>query len=199
MNETRDMNLMLILIVCVGLIICSILLFRGDFNAELEEIDEVMDKYLGNVTYAAFHDAVRKAAPGSAMQDSYVHPVALPSGNPPPDAVTTATPRIINWVNDIILRAKPAVVGICVGDTAQIPPWQQGWTIATPQGRRSVGSGVIISADGYVVTNYHVVALAGNIVVSLFSANGYRDYPAELISYPAPRRGLGSYARCSPA
>src|SRR5699024_10536586 len=40
------------------------------------------------------------------------------------------------------------------------------------------GSGVIVSADGYIATNNHVIADADNIVVKL---NDNREYVAELV------------------
>ncbi len=40
------------------------------------------------------------------------------------------------------------------------------------------GSGIIISQDGYILTNYHVVQVADSIVVRL--SNG-KEYPAELV------------------
>ncbi|MCK4908363.1 MAG: trypsin-like peptidase domain-containing protein, partial [Planctomycetes bacterium] len=99
-----------------------------------------------------------------------------------PDAVTSATPRIIAWqIKNIISQVRPGVVGICVGSTGQAPPWQQGWEIINPAGSWSVGSGFVVHSQGYIITNYHVVAAGGQIKVSVFSANGYKDYPARLV------------------
>ena len=49
---------------------------------------------------------------------------------------------------------------------------------ATPRIVQSSGSGVIISEDGYIVTNNHVVENAKEVKVSL---NDNREYPAEII------------------
>ncbi|MDG2265372.1 MAG: trypsin-like peptidase domain-containing protein, partial [Candidatus Marinimicrobia bacterium] len=43
---------------------------------------------------------------------------------------------------------------------------------------RSSGSGVVISPDGYVITNSHVVEKASEVFVSL---KGGKEYPAEII------------------
>jgi len=172
----------LIIVICVGLIFCSILLFRGNFETEIDEIQDDSGKYLKNITLVALHDAVGRINSNSGWVDSYIHPVVIAGGNVFPDAATGATPRIIGWVSNIVNQVKPAVVGICVGNTTQTPPWQQAWEIITPSGRRSVGSGVIVHPQGYVLTNYHVVTSGGDIVISLFNAKGYEDYPAELIA-----------------
>lgn len=51
-----------------------------------------------------------------------------------------------------------------------------------PKGKlRSVGSGFIISEDGYIATNYHVIKDADKIVVSLFESK--KDQDATLIGY----------------
>lgn len=48
-------------------------------------------------------------------------------------------------------------------------------------GRASVGSGFVVSSDGYIITNYHVVAGAQALQVSLQDA----AYPAVLVAYAA--------------
>lgn len=169
------------MVICVGLIFSSILFFRGGLKTEVDEIEDDLGRYLRNITPVALHNAVGRMNSRPTSVDSYIHPVGISGGNVPPDAATGATPRIIGWVSNIVTQVKPAVVGICVGNTAQTPPWQQGWEVITPSGRRSVGSGVIVHPQGYVLTNYHVVALGGDIMISLFDEKGYKDYPAELI------------------
>src|SRR5690554_4283018 len=47
-----------------------------------------------------------------------------------------------------------------------------------PQPRRSQGSGFIISSDGYVVTNHHVIAGANSVRVRL---DDQRSFAAEVI------------------
>jgi len=169
------------MVICVGLIFCSILFFRGGLETEVDEMHDDLDRYLQNITPVALHNAVGKINSRSTSADSYVQNVGISGGNVPPNATTGATPRIIGWVSNIVNQIKPAVVGICVGNTVQTPPWQQGWEVITPSGRRSVGSGVIVHPEGYVLTNYHVVAMGGDIMISLFNEKGYEDYPAELV------------------
>ncbi|MDH5174854.1 MAG: S1C family serine protease, partial [Elusimicrobiota bacterium] len=149
-------NISLIILICVGLILCSILVFRGEFETEIDRMDNDLDRYLKNVTPAGLRGALGKMDSRPAQANSYIRPVGVSWGNLPPDTATGATPRIIGWVNNVVNQVKPAVVGICVGNTTQSPPWQQGWEVITPSGRRSVGSGIIIHPLGYVLTNYHV-------------------------------------------
>ncbi|MEX0811027.1 MAG: trypsin-like peptidase domain-containing protein, partial [Chitinophagales bacterium] len=55
-----------------------------------------------------------------------------------------------------------------------------GYRFGNPQNqpRRASGSGVIISSDGYIVTNNHVIKEADEIEISL---NNNKSYKAELI------------------
>ena len=75
--------------------------------------------------------------------------------NPTPGAGLPAGPQMS--VKDVLAKVEPAVV------TVQI------------RGTGSNGSGVIISADGEVLTNQHVVAGRGQITVTLFNETRSRN------------------------
>lgn len=101
---------------------------------------------------------------------------------------------------DVLQRATPSVVSVYTASIiapaqSQIPdffrqfgiPLPRGFEPATPQPERKqalgVGSGVIVSTDGYIVTNHHVVtgregAVADEILVRM---SDDREYTARLI------------------
>ncbi|KGK43110.1 hypothetical protein LH51_02065 [Nitrincola sp. A-D6] len=80
------------------------------------------------------------------------------------DAVDKASPAVVNIYTQTLVR-EPA------NPLLSDPLFQQFFNIdRLPQQERiqsSLGSGVILSADGYVVTNNHVISGADSIVVSL--------------------------------
>lgn len=45
----------------------------------------------------------------------------------------------------------------------------------------ATGSGFIVSDDGYIVTNYHVIEGAAEILVEIYENDGEKEYKAELI------------------
>lgn len=103
---------------------------------------------------------------------------------------------------DMVSKLQPAVVNISTSQRVQVPnnPFQGtpfGELFGFGQGRgsggsggapvtrqaQSLGSGFIISADGYVVTNNHVIAPGRNATVEeiLVTLSDRREYKAKLI------------------
>jgi len=83
-----------------------------------------------------------------------------PQTNP---GTTTVRETVPNSVASLASKLLPSVVEITVGDVAGDPS--------------GTGSGVVISADGYIITNDHVVGDASQIQVSI----GNRDMEARLV------------------
>jgi serine protease Do len=100
-------------------------------------------------------------------------PVLLSTSWAQPSATDTAKPSPAS-LHDFSLslerltdRVRPAVVQVFTTAYAPISDDSEGTTTALLGRQRGVGSGVIISADGYIVTNSHVVENGRNIRVKL--------------------------------
>ncbi len=95
----------------------------------------------------------------------------------------------------VVQKAQPAVVNVSttkIIKTEQFGPspffsnpffrdfFGPGWEFDIPRERRenSLGSGVIVSADGYILTNDHVVSGAEEIIVSL---SDKREFKAKVV------------------
>lgn len=105
--------------------------------------------------------------------------------------------------SDLIERSSPAVVKINTSANVaqgrlqlpqgqQVPEWFKHFLDPGRQGIRpnqrvqSMGSGFFISADGYVITNHHVIDNADEITVELVDR---REYPATVVGVD-PRSDL---------
>ena len=82
---------------------------------------------------------------------------------------------LFDSVGDVIDKVRPSVVSIQAEIEVRSGFWGRGGTPFTQTG---VGTGFILTEDGYIATNYHVIEGATNIMVKLY--NG-RRYPATLV------------------
>lgn len=96
---------------------------------------------------------------------------------PPPGPINVAEEPIVKVINNVM----PAVVNITAEGTAQayetVRQFFGGYRILRDVPEQSIGSGLIISADGYVLTNAHVVELAEaekEVSVTLKSGSKYQ-------------------------
>jgi len=100
---------------------------------------------------------------------------------PPPRPVTTAAPspvELSNTFREVARAVKPAVVFINVVEGKAGSEQGDFFGLQVPRRREGAGSGFIVTADGYILTNNHVVSDATKINVT--TADG-RKFKAEVI------------------
>ncbi len=103
----------------------------------------------------------------------------LPSGATPQNSDNNQNQALDPQTNphfsyaDAVNRAAPSVVSVYIKQQAQtqrLSALEQQWTRGRHRTRQGLGlgSGVIVSKDGYIVTNYHVIRNSSDIWVSLW-------------------------------
>ena len=99
---------------------------------------------------------------------------ACPVGAQMPEESTQPIADLSRAFRHAYEQAKPAVVLISATTRSRqkrtLPPFHP----EIPEDFRGIGSGTIVSADGYILSNYHVVAEADSIQVTLSDRRIYR-------------------------
>ena len=103
---------------------------------------------------------ITRVVPAGGLQTLSVAPI-----------VKQAAPAVVNIYTAKVDRGRPSLM-------EQFIQRQLGGGPLQPRVQQSLGSGVIVSPDGLVITNNHVVAGADEILVALADR---RQYPAKLV------------------
>src|SRR5262245_61570077 len=113
------------------------------------------------------------ASTGTYVVATNVLPEATTSpsttANGDPASTRSSTVETVDLVA-IVAAAKPTVVTITADGVASRGPFQ----VPTS----GVGSGIILTSNGYILTNRHVVANADSLTVTLLDG---REFPAEIV------------------
>lgn len=126
--------------------------------------------------YGDFPRKINEPAGTKSEKKEEKNPSVLPVSN------TAQAARLMQAPFDfreIIRKTKDAVVH--VRNTQIVVPTYEffyGYRQGQPYKQEGTGSGVIISPDGYIVTNYHVVKNATELEVTL---NNKKNYPAQIV------------------
>jgi len=103
---------------------------------------------------------------------------------PTPALATMGAPGAAS-IADVTERVLPSVVNISLTKLTKTPGGQQGpfpFFFGPPEGgerrEQGMGSGIVVSSDGYVITNNHVVSDAQEIKVTL---SDKREFDAEVV------------------
>jgi serine protease Do len=159
----------------------------------------MFDKKTMHLLLLHFLSLLSLAAPISGCKRDGANPADLPSGQvytisqhePDRDSVnSTITGTRRNAITVAVAKASPAVVGINVTETHEVQynpdpfaDFYRQFGMQDPFGGRgmrtqkynvkALGSGFIISADGYILTNDHVAGNATKIIVTTTDGSQY--------------------------
>ncbi|KEI02358.1 S1C family serine protease [Clostridium botulinum] len=80
-------------------------------------------------------------------------------------------------VSSIVKQVGPAVVGVSTKSISSVDMF------GFPETQEGMGSGIIFSEDGYILTNYHVINGARQISVILNNGKEGKEIPAKVVNY----------------
>ena len=110
----------------------------------------------------------------------------LPAQTQEPSPGGDKTAEVLHQMNgsfeNLVKRVSPAVVEVLVTGFGSAEEDDEDSTASSSIGReRSLGSGVIVDSDGYIITNYHVVKGADRVRVVLTPSPTHDSQPVSLL------------------
>ncbi|MFO0728109.1 MAG: Do family serine endopeptidase [Myxococcota bacterium] len=124
-------------------------------------------------------------APQASLVAAALSLLPVPSFAAPGDDPTGSS-----YIADVVEKVIPAVVNITTEKTRRpsmqgegFPPFFRDMTPSAPRRERGAGSGVVITGDGFIVTNSHVVADTDTVRVTF--ADG-RSLKAKVMGFDKP-------------
>jgi len=91
-----------------------------------------------------------------------------------PNPIASAARTVMPAVVTIDTLSKPIAVGNPMANDPFFHQFFGGDVAPQTERERGVGSGVLISSDGYIITNNHVINNAENIKVTLYDNKSYK-------------------------
>ncbi|MBF0456212.1 MAG: trypsin-like peptidase domain-containing protein [Magnetococcales bacterium] len=121
-------------------------------------------------------------------------PFSAPSLVETPQFQQVAVQTNGNTFASVVQSMMPSVVNVSASSANPAPApadpaapaqnRQPGMGFASPYSgiaQESIGSGVIVTKDGYILTNYHVIEQAQHVSVTVFNSMGTKHYHADIV------------------
>lgn len=135
-----------------------------------------MQSILRFLVFLALLGAVLSALWFWRLAQSPTPAATTPSLNEAPPNFS-ALVRLDQEFQELVARVRPSVVSITAENQVAVVQQQRG-PVGTLRLPPNLGSGVIISREGHIITNLHVIQQANSILVHLFDG---RNYPAKVL------------------
>jgi serine protease Do len=108
---------------------------------------------------------------------------AATAGEAAPSVVVPTTYNPERSLSPLVDAVEPAVVNVYVTSRTRVPTYYQfAYGMPSEQIQQGQGSGFVISADGYILTNNHVITGASDVKVKFDAGD---EYPAKVVGADA--------------